>query len=270
MKDLLLFFKSKYFFINLGLAILIGVFAFWYSFKSLNSFTHHGETVVVPNFSNVKTEELDNFISDKSLTYEIIDSIFDFKVAGGVVVKQDPEKNESVKQNRTVYLTVSAKLAPLVKMPNIVDASMRQALALLESYGLKVGKRKYQADPCVNCVLSQSMNGNSIEPGTMIPKGSYIDLVLGLGKDGQKIKTPCFTGYLYNNAVQKIAEYGFLEGKVSCDDCKSKADYDHATVIGQIPSCKSDMLLDPGSSINLYISLKNKKDPTEDSSAYDE
>lgn len=270
MKDLILFLRSKQFRIHFIISLLVGVLVLWISFKSLSVYTHHGETIVVPDFFNVKAQDLDAFIVGKNLKYQVIDSVFDSHVAPGVVVKQDPEKNSAVKQNRIIYLTVSAKLPPLVKMPNVVDASMRQALAMLESYGLKVGKRVYRPDPCVNCVLSQSMKGKKIEPGTMVPKGSVIDLVLGQGEDGEKINVPCITGLTRKDAVEKIAESGFSEGIVKCIDCKTDADKEKAKVFKQSPGCSDDIMLDPGSRIDLYTSLKAKITAADTTSIYDE
>lgn len=270
MNDLLLFFKSKLFRVHFIISLLFGALLLWISFKSLNAYTHHGETIMVPDFGKIKTEELDKFIAGKNVKYQIIDSVFDAKVAAGVVIKQDPEKNSSVKQNRIIYLTVSAKRPPLIKMPNLVDASMRQALALLESYGLKAGKRTYRPDPCVNCVLSQSMKGRKIEPAALIPKGSVIDLVLGQGQDGEKINIPCLNGLSHKEATEKIAESGFSEGSVICADCKTNADKENAKVFKQNPACSSDIMLDPGSSIDLYISTKAKVSVADTTSIYDE
>jgi len=262
-KKIILFLKSKRFRIHFIISILAAALILWASFKWLGIFTHHGETIVVPDFSNVKIEELDKFISDKQLRYEIIDSVFEAKVKAGVVIKQDPEKNSSVKQNRIIYLSVSAKLPPLVKMPNLVDASMRQALALLESYGLKAGKRDYRPDPCVNCILAQTMKGKKIEAGTMIPKGSVIDLVLGKGQDGELINIPCVIGLTHKEASEKIAENGMSEGSIICSDCKTNADKENAKVYKQNPGCASDALINPGTAIDLYISVKISTTPAD-------
>ena len=77
MNDFILFFKSKRFRIHFIASILIGDLVLWISFKSLNVYTHHGETISVPDFANIKTEDLDKFIADKNLKYEVIDSVFD-------------------------------------------------------------------------------------------------------------------------------------------------------------------------------------------------
>jgi eukaryotic-like serine/threonine-protein kinase len=269
MKEFILFLKSKRFRIHLIISTLIGVLLLWISFKSLSIYTHHGETIEVPDFSNIKLEDLDRFIADKHLQYEIIDSVYDATARPGAVLKQDPEKKSSVKENRIVYLTVSSKLPPLVKMPNLVDASMRQALALIESYGLKIGKRKYRPDPCLNCVLEQTMKGKKIETSTRLPKGSVIDLVLGQGQDGEKINTPCLVGLTQAEALEKIAQSGFSEGSIICNDCKTKTDKEKAKVYKQNPACSSDNnMLNLGSAIDIYLSTKIKM--SADSNSYDQ
>ena len=256
MKDIVLFLKSKRFRYHFILSLVAGGFILWVSFKGLSIYTNHGETFPVPDFSTLKIEDLSKFIADKSLKYEIIDSVFDSKATPGTVIKQDPEKNTQVKKNRIIYLTVCSKLPPLIKMPNLVDASMRQALALLESNNLIAGKRSYRPDPCVNCVLAQSFKGKNIEPGAMVPKGSVIDLVLGQGQDGKKLNIPCVTGLTRKEASDKIAESGFSEGSVVCHDCKTNADKEKAKVVKQNPACSQDILFSPGSPIDLFLSTK--------------
>ena len=255
-RDIFLFLKSKRFRIHFMISIAIGFLILWLSFKSLGTYTHHGEIISVPDLYNIKIDDLDKLIAEKNLKFQIIDSVFDAKVVAGVVIKQDPEKNSFVKRNRIVYLTVSAKLPPLIKMPNLVDASMRQGLALLESYGLKPGKRDYKPDQCVNCILAQIFKGQKIDAGTLIPKGSVIDLVLGKGQGDEKINIPCVVGLSRKDAAEKIAESGFNEGAVVCNDCKTGSDKETAKVYKQNPACSQDILLNPGTSIDLYISTK--------------
>ncbi len=266
MKDFILFVKSKRFRIHFIISLAVGALILWVSFTSLGNYTHHGETISVPDFSTIKTDDLDKFIADKELRYEIIDSVFESSVDGGAVIRQDPEKGSDVKKGRIIYLTVSSKLPPLVKMPNLVDASMRQALALLESYGLKAGKRDFKPDPCVNCVLAQMIKGKKIEPGTMIPKGTVVDIVLGKGQEGELMGVPCLIGLTRQEAADKLAESGMSEGSVVCTDCKTSADKEKAKVTRQSPGCSSENLINPGTAIDLFMSLNYSPatpDPTE-------
>ncbi|HEY4799878.1 MAG TPA: PASTA domain-containing protein [Bacteroidia bacterium] len=256
MKNLLLLLKSKRFRIHFIISLAAGFLILYGSFLSLGSYTHHGELITVPDFVNQKADALSKFVSDKHVKYEIIDSVFDAKSPAGIVLRQDPEKNSQVKQNRTIYLTVSSKLPPLVKMPNLVDASMRQALALLESYGLKAGKRDFRPDPCVNCVLEQRMKGKKIEAGQMIPKGSVIDLILGKGQEGELMNIPCVIGLTHQAASDKLAENGMSEGSAICSDCKTAADKENAKVFKQSPACSENAMIKPGTSIDIYLSTK--------------
>jgi beta-lactam-binding protein with PASTA domain len=141
-------------------------------------------------------------------------------------------------------------------MPNLVDASVRQALAMIESYGLKAGRKDFRPDPCVNCVLAQMLKGKKVEPGEMIPKGSVIDLVLGKGQDGELLNVPCVIGLTRQEALNKIAENGMSEGAVACSDCKTAKEKETAKVYRQTPGCAADNLARPGTVIDLYLTTK--------------
>ncbi|MGZ4038185.1 MAG: PASTA domain-containing protein, partial [Bacteroidia bacterium] len=81
--------------------------------------------------------------------------------------------------NRTIYLYVTGMLPPQVVMPKLIDRSERQAILMLESYGLKAGKITEVAGDCNGCVLSQTMKGKDVAPGTMVKKGTVINLTIG-------------------------------------------------------------------------------------------
>ena len=83
-----------------------------------------------------------NFIKEKNVRYTIIDSIYDPSQKAGIVIKQDPEAKTFVKHNRIIYLYVTSTQAPQISMPKLVDRSERQAVFMIESYGLKIGNIK--------------------------------------------------------------------------------------------------------------------------------
>ncbi len=53
----------------------------------------------------------------------------------------------------------------------------------LRSKGLTVNQLQYVEDFAGNAILEQLYKGEVIEPGTIIEKGSEIDLVVGLGQE---------------------------------------------------------------------------------------
>ena len=179
MQNFISFLKSKQFFIQISVILLLIFILVFGTLKWLASYTNHGKFVNVPDFKGQNVSQLDEFIKDKEINYQIIDSIYDPKEKPGVVLRQDPEVNIAVKHNRTVYLYVTGMLAPQIIMPKLVDRSERQARLILSSYGLKIGKVTERAGDCNGCVLSQLMHGKEIEHGKGIKKGSVIDLVVG-------------------------------------------------------------------------------------------
>jgi len=183
MKDLFSYLKSKTFFKHLALATVSLILVLWALFKLLGVYTHHGETAEVPDFKGKAIAELDNFVKDKNVGYTIIDSVYSPEDKPGIVIKQDPEAKSMVKHNRIIYLYVTSTQAPQMAMPKLVDRSTRQAVFMIESYGLKVGKITEIAGDCKGCVLKQYFNGKEIMPGDAIKKGSKIDLSVGKKED---------------------------------------------------------------------------------------
>lgn len=179
MQNLIAYLKSKLFWKHLLLAILSLALVLWILFKLLAVYTNHGETVEVPNFKDQPIGGLDKFVQGKGVRYLIIDSIYDPKEKAGVVIRQDPEAKSKVKHNRTIYLYVTSMSPPQISMPKLVDASLRQAVFMIESYGLKVGRKTEVSGDCSGCILKQSYKGKEIAPGTPIRKGSVIDLQVG-------------------------------------------------------------------------------------------
>jgi beta-lactam-binding protein with PASTA domain len=183
MKDFFGYIKSKVFIKHLAISTISLAVVLWILFKLLGVYTHHGETAEVPDFKGKKIAELDNFVSDKHVGYIIIDSIYSPEEAPGVVIKQDPEPKSLVKHNRVIYLYVTSTQAPQMAMPKLVDRSTRQAVFMIESYGLKVGKITEISGDCKGCVLKQFFNGKEIAAGEVIKKSSKIDLAVGRKDD---------------------------------------------------------------------------------------
>ncbi|MDF2448989.1 MAG: penicillin-binding protein [Bacteroidota bacterium] len=183
MKYFFTYIISRTFLTHFALAILSVGIVLWILFKLLGTYTHHGETAEVPDFKGKSISDLRAFVTGKNVGYLIIDSIYDPKEKPGIVIKQDPEAKSLVKHNRIIYLYVTSTQPPQMAMPKLVDRSTRQAVFMIESYGLKVGKITEISGDCKGCVLKQYFNGKEIEPGAAIKKGSKIDLEVGRKDD---------------------------------------------------------------------------------------
>jgi beta-lactam-binding protein with PASTA domain len=170
---------SRPFLINLGCIVALIFILVFGTLKWLSSYTNHGDFVEVPDFKGQTILGLDEFVKDKDVSFQIIDSIYDPKEKPGTVIRQDPELKSKVKHNRTVYLYVTGMVPPQIVMPRLIDRSERQARLIISSYGLKVGRIKEMRADCNGCVLEQSVRGHIIEAGKSVPKGSAVDLLIG-------------------------------------------------------------------------------------------
>ncbi len=212
------FLKSRLFLKNLIYAMIVVVALLWGSLKILDIYTMHGRTITVPDFEGLHVEDVEHVTSRLKLRYVLNDSIFDPNRERGTVANQDPAPGLQVKKNRTVYLTTVAKLPEMIAMPELTDLSLRQAVSILKSLNLNIGKLEYEQDIAQNAVIRAKYNQGTIEPGTQVERGTYIDLVLGRGSHLSRIPVPLVVGeprtearYALQSASLNIGKEVFLD-----------------------------------------------------------
>jgi eukaryotic-like serine/threonine-protein kinase len=258
------FFTSKVFLLNLLGAVVFLFLLFGFTYKWLDSYTNHGSTVTVPDLRGLKVSTVENFLKNRALRIKIADSsVFDLEKPPGTVIEQDPAPSEKVKENRTIYLTVTKTVPPKIKMPNLIDVSYRQAEAILISYGLKPGETTYKPDLCKNCVLNFTMNGKTLKPGEEITKGSVIDLVLGDGFGNTKVIVPQLYGLSLDEALFVLKGSSLNTGSVIFDS--SVRDSSKALVYKQNPAYGASSLISEGEGVDIYLtqsqSVLNSNEP---------
>jgi beta-lactam-binding protein with PASTA domain len=251
------FLKSKLFLKHAFAAFLVIACVLWIAFKFMNSYTLHGTTIEVPSLARLSMKDAAKAIAAKELRYVIVDSIYDEENKPGTVVEQNPLAKFKVKQNRTIYLTVNAYNPPKVQMPNLIDVSLRQASAMLETYGLEVGNLKYVPDYAFNAVLHQNYKGKEIKPGTQIMKNSRIDLVLGDGLKGEKIPVPDLSGLTLEEAESIIKSAALDKGALVYDN--TVTDSLKAKIYKQTPAYSPTAMINPGRTIDLFFTEDESK-----------
>jgi eukaryotic-like serine/threonine-protein kinase len=200
------FIKSRIFWKHTLIAIVLTIVLLWVSLRLLNAYTRHGSYITVPDFKGVTIEKIEDFASDNDVEYIINDSLYDYSLTKGTVAMQDPMPGTRVKKNRKIYLTVVALKPEQVAMPNLVDLTMRQAASMLETFGLRTGSLTYVPDIAHNAVLRQKYKGADIKTGTLIEKGSRIDLVLGKGNDNASTGVPDLYGKSQSEAMELLQQ----------------------------------------------------------------
>lgn len=235
----LIFFKSNSFLdvlTHLGIVIALLTFLVMILFSSiLPSTTNHGETVTVPDLSGRKVEELKRFLESRDLSYEVKDSSYSrrHRNSPGTVLLQSPEAGAKVKRYRKIYITITPKDAPKVKMPKLVDRPFDMAENVLRNLDLDLGKISYKPFIGENVIMEQHYLGKKIQPNTYIPKGSKIDLVVGDGLGEKDFKMPDLVLMPLDEAEQLLKGYELLLGNITYVYNSNKA---LGTVIRQNPS----------------------------------
>jgi len=250
-ENLFSFLRSKSFRNNLLIAVVALVvlglsMQFW-----LNSFTKHGENIAVPDFRGMSQEKAQSVSEENNLEIVVVDSLYEIGKKPGVVLDQDPAPKTNVKEGRAIYVTLNASLPPKVKMPNLIDVSLRQAEAMLESYGLKVGRTSYKPDMAKNAVLEQRYKGAPIAPGKEISKGAAIDLVLGDGAGAVDVQIPELTGLTRGEAFFVLKGISLSLGNVRYD--AGVKDTLAATIYRQVPTATDGAVIQQGESIDIFL-----------------
>jgi beta-lactam-binding protein with PASTA domain len=175
--------KSRGFFFQLTIAILIFA-AFIFLFLNMLSYiTNHGKEVVVPSLDKLTIEQVEDKLDDLDLEYVILDTLdYDKLIPKFVILKQDPAPGSKVKVGRKIYIKINAGNYDIISLPNLINKSYRQAEQTLKIMNIVVDTIEYKPFIGRDLVLEIKHNGKIISPGTKLYKASKVILVLGDGK----------------------------------------------------------------------------------------
>ncbi len=258
------FFLSWVFLKHFSIDIAITFFIISAIFLSLRVFTRHGQALSVPDLTGLSISEADSVLARRKLQFQVVDSVYYTNAARGSVIDQNPRPEFKVKENRTIFLTINAFNPEIIRMPNVVGVSLRQAGAIIRTAGLMIGKLTYIPDIAVNNVLQQKFRGNVIEEGDSIAKGSEIDLVLGRGLSNKKTASPDLTGLLFEEARQKITKRYLNLGAVIYDRSFNNAEDSAAAFVWKqkpVHGKEDEILISLGASVDIWVTVDSTKLP---------
>lgn len=256
MKMFFQFLKSKEFIKHLSIAIISISIVLFIIFKWLNVYTRHGETVTIPDLKGLEISEAMELLEEQGFRY-VVDSIYTDNAEPGTVYEQEPEANSLVKENRNIYLTIVSSDAPSIKLPDLIDVSLREAKAILESYGIRINQLIYKPDLAQNAVLAIQYKGRALKKGDLLKKGDAVDLVLGDGFGNLKVSIPNLVGLSYDEALFVIQGSKLIVGAIIFDG--NKTDTAKAIVYKQSPEFSTDTAINQisqGETIDLYLKVQ--------------
>ncbi|WP_028122046.1 PASTA domain-containing protein [Epilithonimonas tenax] len=240
--------------LNIVLAMAFFAGLVWLTFRWLEFHTNHGDEVPVPNVMNMKVHDAIKILDDSGLEYEVDSFKYDPKFRPFQVLAVFPSPGASVKSGRSIVLKVNPRTWAKVAVPDIIDRYKGLAFNQLNLVGLKVGDTIFEPSIQRDAVLRIVYNGTSIKPGTLLPKFSVVDLVIGSGPL-RNVSIPNVVGRTVQEAKKIIGQALFEVGIVDHEDGgKDESDI----VYYQDPGFGS--LRDQGMQIDLWVS---KKTPAE-------
>lgn len=165
--------------VNLLLMIVFAVLLVAGAWYGMAIYTHHGESVEVPNVKNMLIADAEFALSNVGLVAVVTDSAYNRTLPPGSVLDQRPAFGRRVKEGREITLTVNQGQVPTLVIPDIADnSSLREAEARLKSLGFKLGPIEY-VEGDKDWVMGVKCRGKNVAPGERVPIDCPIVLVVG-------------------------------------------------------------------------------------------
>ena len=220
------------------------------AFFSLSFYTNHGTGIPVPKLIGLSSDNALEMLEAQGFDYRI-DSVFKVDQPPGTIIEQDPDPGTFVKENRIIYLTMVSTLAPDVSLPDIEQTPFISASGILKNYGLKFDTT-YRADIARDLVLEVKFAGQTIKPGSKIPKGSTLELILGDGAGASELEVPDLINQDLDAAKFVIRNSGLTLGTIEYQGAIS--DSNNVIVVSQFPmKTDSTVKVSIGTRINLMV-----------------
>jgi len=250
------FITSKLFIKHLAISVGVLIALILITLLGLRIYTHHGQTIEVPDLTGYTIDEAREMTKAKELRFDLVDSVYNNERKKGTVIDQNPPAGFQVKKNRRILITSNAFNPEKVNMPNVVGVSHRQAKSMLKSVGLEVGKLIHVPDIAINNVLRQQLDNKEVAPGAMVEKGTKVDLVLGSGLSNERTGVPDLFEFTYMEARDRLLRAALNVGATIYDESvETDKDSARAKVWRQYPSYKENKLIRLGTSVDLWLSI---------------
>lgn len=250
------FLTKRAFYIHLIIIIALVVAIIEITFLSLNSYTRHGEEISVPDFIGLNCDSVIALYKDE-FNFVMLDSVYSKSFPEGSFYQQDPLPDSRVKRGRRLYYVKVSEAPEKVVMPNLRNLSLRQAMVLLKANGLVVSELEFVDHFAKNAVVDQLFDGEAIDPGTEIIKGSEIKLLVGYGRDDKKTHLPNLITAKKESVKNSVLEASLNLGEEIFMDFDADGKY---KVYKMEPAYDIQTLVTLGSKVNVWYRSENKFD----------
>lgn len=252
------------FFINLAIFVAVLFGAYFATFYWIDSYTNHGKDIVVPELDGMTVEEASKILKDKGLYCEVIDSLFVDGEKPNAVVEQTPVAGARVKEERTIYLVINSNMPRKVALPDLMDVSVRQAEAIVNSIGLKVSSYEYVPSEYKGLVEDVKYDNKIVSAGARITVGSSIVFCVGMGLSNEEVPVVSLRGLSLEQAKERAHTASLNVGSVFYDEQpKSEIEKSIYVVYKQQPITGSSVKMGKPITVHLTKDRKLLEEPEE-------
>lgn len=252
---LLRFIFTRVFWIQLGLALVLGLIGFLSLNVGLRAYTRHSERISVPAVTGLDMQEAMTMLEASGLQPVIMDSLYSATGKAGSVVEQDPLSGVEVKGTRNVYLTVFRSTPP--SEPLEVEEGMDAGVAriILDVKGFPFSERYEPNAELSGLVLRvEDARGRTRNPGDRLRKGESLVLVIGQSSTAE-VPLPDLVGMTRVAALKVLRQGGLMIGYADWTfSAETAEDSVTAVISAQQPGYFPGRMVPEGSAIDLTIS----------------
>lgn len=234
----------------------------------LRHYTEHGVEVEVPQVTGLYLPEAGTMALESGLKLVVVDSTYSRKVPLGTIVEQNPPAFSHAKHDRAIYVIINASTRRQIPIPDLNDASYRQAEATLKSMGIQVSDIVYEPSEYKDIVLEVRYKDAPVEPGTRLQEGASVVLVVGRGKGTEDVEVPVLQGRTLSEARSLLLSRYLTLGVAEYDELSDEALREQCVVYRQEPIAGTLVL--EGSRVDIHLTEDIEKAITTDNNDNEE
>ena len=186
--------KSKYLWLNIAAMAIVVVAACVAVMIALNSYTHHGEAIPIPDVRHKTFADAQHILTDAGLTVVVSDTGYVKNLAPDCILEQSPAAGMRVKAGRIVYLIVNAPESPSITLPDIIDnSSLREAMAKLTAMGFRLTQPSFVPGER-DWVYGVVAGGRHLQAGDKVSVDTPVTIEAGNGQLGSDEGIECVAG----------------------------------------------------------------------------
>jgi hypothetical protein len=148
---------------------------------AMDWYTHHGESIVVPNVVNMQYDDAKEKLKALGLDIMVNDTGYNQKLPPDCILEQTPVEGKRVKGGFVVFVTINSAGAPTLVLPDVIDnGSWREVRSQLVSMGFRMAEPEYIPGE-KDWVYGVKVGGRRVQTGDRISTEAKLVVMVGDG-----------------------------------------------------------------------------------------